>query len=231
LWDEYQVTVTLTHGFWIGQYEVTQSQWKRVLETGPWKGKQDVHEGDDYPATYLDRDDALLFCRKLTEIEQRAGRLPRNWTYSLPTEAQWEYACRAGTSTRFSFGDDDADLGSYAWFAGNALETGERFPHKVGLKKANPWGLFDVHGNVSEWCRDGYLSDKNGYPVRIGGIDPLAPARDANGIDRGGSYDAGPMHCRSAARGGVGPAFLDGPPVPSRFSNLGLRVAVVASGN
>jgi sulfatase modifying factor 1 len=228
-WDEAQVPITLTSGFWIGRYEVTQSQWQRVMVTRPWKSKEDVIEGDDYPATYLDRDDALLFCRRLTEIERRARRLPPNCKYSLPTEAQWEYACRAGTTTRFSFGDDDSNLTKHAWFHENSWKVGERYPHKVGLKKPNPWGLYDIHGNVREWCRDGYAVDRNGHPVRVKGIDPEAPAVNANGVGRGGSYDGLPMHCRSAARGGVGPGFMDGPPVPSRFSNLGLRVVLVLS--
>src|SRR5436309_862561 len=99
----------------------------------------------------LNWEQATEFCRALSEQERRDGRLPAGWEYRLPTEAQWEYACRAGTQTQFSFGDIESQLKDHAWYDANA----ERQTHEVGLKRANPWGLHDMYGNVYEWCRDG----------------------------------------------------------------------------
>jgi formylglycine-generating enzyme required for sulfatase activity len=109
------------------------------------------------------------FCAELTRLERSAGRLPDAWEYRLPTEAQWEYACAAGTTTIFSWGDDPSKAGEHAWYAGNSAR---KQPHPVGLKKPNPWGLYDMHGNVDEWVRDAWV-DK--VP---GGKDPLVLTRD-----------------------------------------------------
>src|SRR5262249_31753837 len=100
--DENQVDVTLKDGFWLGQTEVTQGQWRQLMLTTPWTGERFVKDGDSYPVTYVSYDDAMSFCERLTKQERSAGRLPVDAIYILPTEAQWEYACRAGTSTRFS---------------------------------------------------------------------------------------------------------------------------------
>ena len=122
------VKVRLTRGYWLGAYEVTQGEWKQVMGSEPWKGHETplagIHvppkEGNDFPATFITWDGAMQFCGKLTEGERKAGRLPDGWEYTLPSEAQWEHACRARTETRFSFGDDESKLGEYAWFNGNA---------------------------------------------------------------------------------------------------------------
>ena len=142
-----QVEVTITRGFWVGQFELTQGLWESLMGTTPWKGKDGVQEGDDFPATFVNWDDAVQFCDSLTDRERKAGRLAKGWAYVLPTEAQWEYACRAGTTTRFSFGDDALELGDYAWFGRFYGEDGkqaildELYAHEVGLKKPNPRGL------------------------------------------------------------------------------------------
>ena len=146
--NEVQHQVTLTKPFLLGVHEVTQGQWQAVMGTTPWKGKEFVKEGDDYPATYVSWHDAVEFCRKLSEKE--------GLEYRLPTEAEWEYACRAGTTTAYSFGDDASELGEYAWYRENARNVGQKYAHTVGQKKPNPWGLYDMHGNVWEWCSDWY---------------------------------------------------------------------------
>ena len=154
-----QVSVTISKGFYLGNNSVTQGEFKSVIGTSPWAGKVYVNEGDDYPATYVDWNEAAEFCRKLTARESQGSRLPQGYVYALPTEAQREYACRAGTTTAYSFGDEPSDLGEYAWWGGldgDGNCTTEKYAHDVGQKKPNPWGFYDMHGNVYEWCRDWY---------------------------------------------------------------------------
>ncbi len=179
--------VTLTKGFWIGRFEVTQQQWKEVMRNNPSRFKR---SGPMAPVESVSWDDAMEFCRKLTEKERASGSLPSGWKYTLPTEAQWEYACRAGTNTSFSFGDDESMLGSYAWFNENSDEK----THPVGQKKPNSWGLYDMHGNVWEWCYDGYAS----YPSTEV-TDPTGPKVQAR-VYRGGGWPPDANYCRSARR-------------------------------
>jgi len=211
--DENQVPVTLTEGFWLGQHPVTQSEWRRVMQTTPWRGQDYVREGDDYAATYVSWKDAMSFCEKLTQQEQIAGRLPLGWKYTLPTEAQWEYASRSGTKTPFSFGDDHSELGKYAWFDGNAWYAEQKYARPVGQKRANPWGLYDMHGNVFEWCRDWYTRDL------AGGTDPQGPSQGSSRVDRGGSWRINAASCRSAYRNRNAP--------DERNDDLGFRLALV----
>jgi formylglycine-generating enzyme required for sulfatase activity len=194
--NEDQVTVTLTKGFWLGMYEVTQSEWKQVMATEPWKVDNKSTEGDDFPTTFVSWEDAIEFCRKLLERERKAGRVPDGWEYTLPTEAQWERACRAGTETKFSFGDDESDLDEYAWFRSNSAKAGAQ---GVGQKKPNPWGLYDMHGNVRELCRDRY---KKELP---GGRDPEVNKGDSARVMRGGWWLFPAERCRSAFRGQTDP--------------------------
>ena len=202
------VTVTLTQSFELGKYEVTQGEWKKVMGTEPWKGLAGVQADKDCPATYVSWDDATAFCEKLTAIERKAGTLKANEEYRLPTEAKWEYACRAGTTTAFSFGDDKSKLGEYAWFDDN---TGsEKYAHKVGLKKPNPWGMHDMHGNAWEWCSDW-------YGTLPGGTDPVGPKGGSDRVNRGGGWWCSPGNCRSANRDDSSPSY--------RGDFLGFRVA------
>jgi len=168
--NEAQVSVTISKGFYLGRTSVTQAQFKALMGATPWSGKDLVKEGDDYPATYVDWNDAAEFCRKLTARESQAGRLPKGYVCALPTEAQREYACRAGTTTAYSFGNDPSVLVDYAWWGGSLGDGNcktEQYAHRVGQKKPNPWGFCDLHGNLWEWCRDYYVAKLPG------GTDPL----------------------------------------------------------
>jgi formylglycine-generating enzyme required for sulfatase activity len=180
--DETQHEVTITKAFYMQTTEVTQGQWKEVMGTEPWKGKQYVKEGPDYPATYVSWNDAVAFCNQL-QLREKESK-----TYRLPTEAEWEYACRAGTKTTWSFDDDQASLGDYAWYDGNAWRIGEKYAHQVGQKKPNAFGLYDMHGNVWEWCHDYYEKD------------PTGPARGSSRVLRGGSWFYSTRSSRSAYR-------------------------------
>ena len=155
----------------------------------------------DGPATFVSWEDAVDFCRKLTEQEHQSGRLPETWEYRLPTEAQWEYACRAGTTSRYSFGEEESELDHYAWFDENAWDQDEQYAHPVGRKQPNPWGLFDMHGNVWEWCRDWY-ADK--LP---GGRDPEVTRKGSYRVFRGGCWYFSAGFCRSANRSRGSPSF------------------------
>ena len=215
--DEGQVDVTLTQGFWLGKFELTQAEWKQLMGTEPWKGKRYTKEGPDFPATWVDWNDAIGFCRKLTKQERQAGRLPDDWEYMLPTEAQWERGCRAQTETTFSFGDDESKLDDYAWFAANAGAAGENYAHQVGQKKPNPWGLCDMHGNVWEWCRDIYAEVPGGRDPEV---KPDEKTRGWGRVFRGGSWFYSSYSCRSAHRYGGLPH--------NRHCNVGFRPALIS---
>ena len=205
-----QHRVRITRPFYLGVYEVTQKDWMAVMGTTPWQDKQFVVQGDRYPATYVTWEDATEFCRKLTAMERDAGRLKVGEAYRLPTEAEWEYACRAGTTKRYHFGDDDRLLGENAWCRRNSWDLGERCFRAVGTKNANSWGLFDMHGNVWEWCSDWY-SWRPYYRSEFIGlqVDPQGPSEDARLVDgrvaRGGGWSNRPGLCNSAVRIGVDP--------------------------
>ncbi len=187
--DGSQHSMTISQPYFMGVTEVTQKQWMAVMGTEPWKGEENVKTGDDYPAAYVNWDDAVEFCQRLSKQEGKA--------YRLPTESEWEYACRAGTVTAYSFGEDDSRLGDYAWFDRIALWTNNRYAHQVGQKLPNGFGLRDMHGNVWEWCQDWYGKD---YYKSSPSVDPLGPSGGNMHILRGGSWDGNAGYCRAAFR-------------------------------
>ncbi len=220
--DDYETQhrVKLTKPFYLGVHEVTQGEWKAVMGDEPWKNKTYAKAGSSYPATYVSWDDAVKFCAALTKRERAAGRITAAQSYRLPTEAEWEYACRAGTTTRFSFGDDASysQLKNYAWFGENAYDIGEKYAHSVGLKKPNAWGLYDMHGNVYEWC-----SDWSGDYPQGAVTDPQGPNAGSYRVYRGGSWFSFPQGARSANRNRLTPGYR-------RFS-MGFRVALSPAGS
>jgi formylglycine-generating enzyme required for sulfatase activity/uncharacterized protein YraI len=193
-------TVRLTQPFYLGKHEVTQGQWQAVMGNNP-----SMFTGDpNRPVENVSWDDVQEFIRRLNAREGGA-------MYRLPTEAEWEYAARAGTTTRWSFGDDAGQLGRYAWYDRNA--GGQTYP--VGQLQPNPWGLYDMHGNVWEWVQDWYGSYTNGTAV-----DPAGPSSGSARVLRGGSWRGVARHCRSAGRGHDAPGFRGG--------NLGFRLLRMA---
>jgi formylglycine-generating enzyme required for sulfatase activity len=186
-------------GFWIASTPVTQSQYKAIMV-----GKNPSHfKGDDLPVECVSWHDSNEFCKKLS------GKTVRE--YSLPTEAQWEFACRAGSKGSFCFGDSDQRLEHFAWFEKNS----ENKTHPVGQKRPNAWGLFDMHGNVWEWCADWYGEYEKGKC-----INPKGPEEGESKMLRGGSWSDRTVYCRSACRSCSHP--------DSRNSYLGFRVVFVA---
>ena len=206
--NEDQVQVELTKGFWMQETVVTQAMWSAVMGSQPWQGQDFVQEGENYPATHVDWKGATEFCHRLAAAAEKSGALPAG-EISLPTEACWEYACRAGTSTAYSFGNDPMKLGGYAWFDDNTSD--ERYAHEVGQKKPNPWGLLDMHGNVWEWCQDGF---EEKLP---GGRDPVVSSGSSR-VLRGGSWYADAIGARCSYRGYGDPAY--------RYDRIGFRVIV-----
>jgi formylglycine-generating enzyme required for sulfatase activity len=272
--DETRHKVTLTHGFWIGETEVTQGQWKSLMngETiydlvrkglrddteynlggkkqtwRDWQGLEADSDpeticGDlewDTPVYYVSWNDACRFCARLTERERQAGRIPKGYEYRLPTEAEWEYACRAGTTTSLPNGKDMEILGknnapnldSIAWYGGNSSVdffgkgwntskwTEKQYPggraaaRRVGQKAHNGFGLFDMIGNVQEWCLDKFSTYSTNTVV-----DPVVlPPDGSHRITRGGAWNQHPRWSRSAMRAGNHPSY--------RYNNLGFRVVL-----
>ena len=164
--------VTLTKPFYLGIYEVTQNQWKTVMGNNP-----SYLKGDDHPVEHVSWNEVQIFLQKLNAMGPQ--------TYRLPTEAEWEYACRAGTTTRYSFGDDERLLDEHAWYE----ENRQGAHHPVGQKKPNPWRLYDMHGNVWEWCSDWYELYSS-EPV----VDPQGPETGPARVLRSGYKDRN-LHC------------------------------------
>jgi formylglycine-generating enzyme required for sulfatase activity len=166
--------------FWMGQTEVTQGQYTSVMNAQPWSGKEYVQEDANNPAVYVSWDDAVEFCRKLSHKDGK--------TYRLPTEIEWEYACRAGTTNWSVFSDSDWGSGAYGWFSGNTSGAGQLYAHPVGQTKPNPWRLYDMQGNVWEWCSNcykftyGYHADPSGELRSMRGGSWQDPASGIVGV-------------------------------------------------
>jgi formylglycine-generating enzyme required for sulfatase activity len=218
--------VQITRPFYLGATEVTQGQYRAVTGANPSGSK----ESDDLPVETVTWFDAVEFCNALSAKERlkpyyRIDGIGDNRTvtipapngegYRLPTEAEWEYACRAGSTTKYSFGDDAAGLGEYAWHDGNSGKN----THPVGQKRPNAWALYDMPGNVFEWCWDGYGAN---YYGQSPGTDPVGPSQAAVRVLRGGGWVSSPRYCRTADRYRHTSGF--------RSSYLGFRLARVQSG-
>jgi formylglycine-generating enzyme required for sulfatase activity len=186
--------VKITRPFYLGVHEVTEPEYERVAGNNPSQSKAN---GSPAPVEGVSWNDAAEFCRKLSNLpeERAAGR-----GYRLPTEAEWEYSCRAGTTTRYYFGDDKDRLEEYAWPGGSGSK------HPVGQKKPNAWGLYDMHGNVWEWSADWH---GKGYYARSPQDDPSGPASGTQRVFRGGSWGSGPDAARSAFRHSSAPNGRD----------------------
>ena len=205
-----QTEVTLTHGFWMSKFEVTQAEYTALLGSNPSTFQQDNQQ----PVEKVSWHDALAFCRQKTTAARDAGSLPVGLVFRLPTESEWEYACRAGSSTRYSYGNDlsNSDLMQYAWF----VENSDSSPHPVGRLEPNPWGLHDMHGNVWEWCYDQWQ-----YAYPGGKTDNFSAAEDGwLRVARGGSWLYSADNCRSANRDDYGPN--------NRCSDIGFRFVLAA---
>lgn len=191
-------SVKISRPFYMGKTEVTQEQWVEVMGTNPSSFK-----GRTNPVENVSWEDVQTFIARLNEKEGTK-------VYRLPTEAEWEYATRAGGTGRYCFGEDEGELGAYAWYAGN---SGEK-THPVGQLKANAWGLYDVHGNVWEWTQDWY---SDSYYASSPGTDPVGPTSGSRRVDRGGSWGNSAYYARAAYRDNFTPGY--------RLISLGFRLS------
>jgi len=214
-----QHQVRITRPFFLGIHEVTQGQYQAVMGENPSQFKG----SDDLPVEQVSWLDAVLFCNKLSEQEKKTPFYRINVTevtiaggngYRLPTEAEWEYACRAGSTTLYPFGDDVSKLGDHVWFGDNS----DSKTHPIGQKRPNAWGLYDMLGNVWEWCADWYDEKYYALPASVA-VDPPGPPKASYRVFRGGSWSSYAWSCR--------PAFRSRGAPESRNNYLGFRVAAV----
>jgi formylglycine-generating enzyme required for sulfatase activity len=197
--------VEITRGYYLGKYEVTQGQWEAVMGSNPSKWR-----GPELPVEQVSWEDCQNFLR---EINKKAKNQLRGRVVALPTEAQWEYACRAGTTTRYCSGDSEEDLKVVGWYGGN---SGRRL-HAVGELEPNDWGLYDMHGNVLEWCEDDWVANYKGAVHQPGDGLRVEPVGDGFRVVRGGYFVSEARVARSASRSGAPPG--------GRWSYVGFRPA------
>ena len=211
--DETQYDVEISKGYWLGKYEVTQGEWESRMGSNPSLFKNDPR----LPVETVSWEDAMAFCTKLTERERAAGRLPSHLEYSLPTEAEWEYACRAGTTGPFHYGSSlDSSMANFDGehpYGDGRKGVYRRTTIEVGSFIKNAWGLYDMHGNVSEWCLDRYGDYPSGNVT-----DPVGSNSGSYRVLRGGSWNYNAQYCRSACRSNVAQ--------DSRSEYLGFRLAI-----
>ncbi len=223
-----QSQVTLTKGFWMAQYLVTQSQWQVIMGTTLTQERDKAlnllgkillsgtaampvgGSGPNYPMHFVTWEEAMEFCEKMTALDHAAGLLPDSLEYTLPTDAQWEYACRAGTTTWFYFGDMASNFDNFGWYEGNSAKSTQ----PVGQKQPNAWGLYDMLGNVWEWCLDWYTPNTAGSFT-----DPTGPTTGTERTLRGGSFMQPAILNHSAERNHFDPTL--------RSQDLGFRVVLV----
>jgi formylglycine-generating enzyme required for sulfatase activity len=213
--SEAEHEVTFTADYYLGVTHVTRSQFAAFVKDESYQTKAEkageeitwrnpgFEQTEDHPVVWVSWNDAMAFCKWLSHKDGRE--------YRLPTEAQWEYACRAGTKTAYCFGDDPKKLGHYAWFDDNSQGA----THAVGMKKPNLWGLHDMHGNAWQWCADWSAKYPKGAVT-----DPQGPKEGSDRVFRGGSWSYSSRYCRSAFRFGHEPEVCD--------NGLGFRLSVPA---
>lgn len=202
-------TVRISRRFWMGKYEVTQAQYTKLMGRNPSRFK-----ASQKPVESVSWRDAMEFCRELTKHERAEGHLPEGYVYRLPTEAEWEYSCRAGGKNVFSFGDSENELHKYAYYA-NASESHKYGTSIVGTRTPNPWGLHDMHGNVWEWCYDWYDHDYYSHSPKV---DPVNLEPASFWVFRGGGWYMMPLGLRCAERCWYNAAYVDG--------SIGFRVCL-----
>lgn len=189
LWESPVHKVTIKKSFYLGKYQVTQEQWSKIMRSNP-----SYFRGEKLPVEDVSWEDVQVFIRKLNALENAGEKIP---VYRLPTEAEWEYAARAGTTSSYFFGDNEPELKEYAWFLKNSgLET-----HPAGMKKPNPWGFYDLYGNVGEWVQDEYHISYKGAPSDGRAWEnPFSNVSVPIRIRRGGGWNGSAGCCRSAER-------------------------------